>query len=122
MNEGFPLLSLTTFLPLIGAAIILTVRGEEKHVSSNSRHIALYTSIITFALSLIMMWKFQPDKPGFQFAEHRDWFPQFHISYAMGVDGISLFFIVLSAFLTPLCIWASWESVTKRVREYMVAF
>ncbi len=122
METGFPLLSLTTFLPLIGAAIILTFRGEEDHVARNARWTAMWTSIFTFLLSLKVMVLFQPDKPGFQFVEHKDWFPQFHIAYAMGVDGISLFFVVLSAFLTPLCIWASWESVTKRVREYMVAF
>jgi NADH-quinone oxidoreductase subunit M len=119
---GFPLLSLMTFLPLLGAACILTIRGEESFVAGNARYVALYTSLITFALSLFMMAKFDPHNAGFQFTEHRDWFPQFHIAFAMGVDGISLFFVVLSAFLTPLCIWASWTSVTKRVREYMIAF
>jgi NADH-quinone oxidoreductase subunit M len=119
---GFPLLSMLTFLPLLGAAAILAIRGNEEQVARNARWAALWTSIFTFLISLNMMWHFTPGDAEFQFKEHRDWFPQFHIAYAMGVDGISLFFVVLSAFLTPVCIWASWESITKRVREYMIAF
>jgi NADH-quinone oxidoreductase subunit M len=119
---GFPLLSLVTFLPLAGAAIILTIRGEEAVVARNARWTALWASLITFALSLILWVRFDTASAGFQFVEQAEWFPDFGVSYHMGVDGISMLFILLSTLLTPLCILASWESVRDRVREYMVAF
>ncbi len=119
---GFPLLSLITFLPLAGALIIMTLRGEEAAVAANARWTALWTSLITFGLSLILWFRFDKTTADFQFVERLDWLPEFGISYAMGVDGISVLFVLLSTALTPLCILASWESVEKRVREYMVAF
>ncbi len=119
---GFPLLSLITFLPLAGALIIMSFRGEEAAVASNARWTALWTSLITFGLSLILWFRFDKTSAEFQFIERLDWLPEFGISYAMGVDGISVLFVLLSTALTPLCILASWESVEKRVREYMVAF
>jgi NADH-quinone oxidoreductase subunit M len=119
---GFPLLSLVTFLPLVGALIILTVRGDEATVASNARWTALWASLITFALSLLLWIQFDPTTPDFQFVEKIEWLPEFGVGYHMGVDGISVLFILLATALTPLCILASWESVTSRVREYMVAF
>ncbi len=118
---GFPILTILTFLPLVGALAILTVRGEEKVVASNARWAALWTSLVTFALSLVLWFQFDRTSPDFQFVERADWLPDFGVSYAMGVDGISVLFVLLSTALTPLCILASWE-VGKRVREYMVAF
>jgi NADH-quinone oxidoreductase subunit M len=119
---GFPLLSLVTFLPLAGAFIILTVRGEEEVVARNARWTALWTSLIVLALSLILWARFDPSTAEFQFVERVDWLGEFGVSYHMGVDGISVLFVLLSTLLTPLCILASWESVQSRVREYMVAF
>jgi NADH-quinone oxidoreductase subunit M len=119
---GFPLLSLLTFLPLAGAAVILSVRGDEETVASNARWAALWTSLIVFALSLILWFRFDHGTADFQFVERVAWLPEFGVSYHMGVDGISVLFVMLSAALTPLCILASWESITTRVREYMVAF
>ncbi len=119
---GFPLLSLLTFLPLAGAAIILSVRGDEKVVAQNARWTALWTSLVVFALSLILWFRFDQANPGFQFVEQADWLPEFGVGYHMGVDGISVLFVLLSTALTPLCILASWEAITTRVREYMVAF
>ena len=119
---GFPLLSLVTFLPLLGALIIMTVRGDDEVVASNARWTALWTSLITFGLSLILWFRFDKSTADFQFVEEVSWLPEFGISYAMGVDGISVLFVLLSTALTPLCILASWESVQSRVREYMVAF
>jgi NADH-quinone oxidoreductase subunit M len=119
---GFPLLSLVTFLPLVGAAIILSVRGDEETVASNARWTALWTSLITFALSLVLWFRFDTGSAEFQFVERVAWFPELGVGYHMGVDGISVLFVLLSTFLTPLCILASWESVTTRVRDYMVAF
>ncbi|UFN50073.1 NADH-quinone oxidoreductase subunit M [Roseomonas sp. OT10] len=119
---GFPLLSLLTFLPLAGAAAILFVRGEEVVVASNARWAALWTSLIVLALSLILWFRFDPNSADYQFVERVDWLPEFGLSYHMGVDGISVLFVLLSTLLTPICILASWESVQKRVRDYMVAF
>lgn len=118
----FPILSLLTFLPLVGVLFIMLIRGQEDVVARNSRRVALYTSAFNFILSLYMLIKFKPDTADFQFVEKIEWFPAFGIQYHMGVDGISLFFIILSTFLTPICILASWHSVKNRVKEYMVAF
>ena len=119
---GFPLLSLVTFLPLLGAFIIMMVRGDEKVVASNARWTALWTSLITFALSLILWVRFDKASVDYQFVEQAAWLPEFGISYIMGVDGISVLFVLLATLLTPICILASWESVQSRVREYMIAF
>ncbi len=118
----FPILSLITFLPLLGVFLILCVQGNEKAVASNARSIALVTSLVTFALSVYMYMGFDKSSADFQFVERFDWLPGFNIAYKMGVDGISVFFLLLSTLLTPICILASWESIQKRVREYMMAF
>ncbi|WP_368414542.1 NADH-quinone oxidoreductase subunit M [Falsiroseomonas sp.] len=119
---GFPILSLVTFLPLAGAFIIMMVRGEEEVVARNARWTALWTSLITFALSLVLWVRFDKSSAEFQFVERVDWLPDFGVSYHMGVDGISVLFVLLSTLLTPICILASWDSVKTGVREYMVAF
>jgi NADH-quinone oxidoreductase subunit M len=117
-----PILSLITFLPLAGAAFILLVRGEPAVVARNVRWVALWTSLIVFVLSIGVWMAFDPSTAAFQFVERAAWMPGFNITYHLGVDGISLPFILLSALLTPICILASWVSVTDRVKEYMVAF
>ncbi|MBY0335021.1 MAG: NADH-quinone oxidoreductase subunit M [Acetobacteraceae bacterium] len=119
---GFPILSLLTFLPLVGAAIILFVRGEDATVASNARWTALWTSLIVFVLSLVLWVQFDKTSADYQFVEQVSWLPEFGIAYIMGVDGISVLFVLLSTALTPLCILASWEAVQNRVREYMIAF
>ncbi len=113
---SLPILSLTTFVPLLGAAAILLMPKP-----ASARWIALITTVITLALSLVMWAHFNPADPGFQLVEKRDWLGG-GISYHMGVDGISMLFVVLTAGLMPFCIVASWESVESRVAEYMVAF
>jgi NADH-quinone oxidoreductase subunit M len=119
---GFPLLSLITFLPLAGAAIIMSVRGDEAVVARNARWTALWTSLIVFLLSLILWARFDQSSAAFQFVEKLSWLPEFGVGYHMGVDGISVLFVLLSTALTPICILASWEAIDTRVREYMVAF
>ena len=119
---GFPLLSLLTWLPLAGGLFIMTVRGDDAVVASNARWAALWTSLIVFALSLLLWVRFDPANPGFQFQESLSWLPEFNVGYRMGVDGISVLFVLLSTALTPICILASWEAITVRVREYMLAF
>ncbi len=118
----WPLLSITTFLPLLGAAFILTINGEAKVVARNARNVALLTSIATFLVSLLVWANFNPGTADFQMVDQASWLPGFDISYKMGVDGISLFFVLLSTFLTPLCILSAWEAVQTRVKEYMIAF
>jgi len=123
MNQaGFPLLSMLTFLPLVGVAIIATTGGEERVVASNARWTALWTSLLTAILSLVLWAKFDMSVSGFQFTETAEWLPEWGISYRMGVDGISVLFVLLSTILTPICILASWESIQSRVREFMIAF
>jgi NADH-quinone oxidoreductase subunit M len=119
---GFPILSLLTWLPLVGAAFIMTVRGEEAVVAQNARWAALWTSLVVFAISLVLWVRFDVSESGFQFQESLAWLPEFDVGYRMGVDGISVLFVLLSTALTPICILASWEAITSRVREYMLAF
>lgn len=118
----FPILSFLTFLPLIGAALILTIRGEGEQVARNARYSALYTTLFTLALSIYMFMRFDGNSAEFQFVEKHVWFETLGISYHMGIDGISLFFVLLSTLLTPICIIASWTSIKERVKEYMIAF
>ena len=118
----WPLLSLVIFLPLLGAAFILFIRGEEEVVARNARYVALWTSLITFALSLFVWFGFERGTAEFQFVERVDWLPDFNISYHLGVDGISMPFVLLSTLLTPLCVLASWDAIKTRVKEYMIAF
>ncbi|MSP88632.1 MAG: NADH-quinone oxidoreductase subunit M [Alphaproteobacteria bacterium] len=118
----WPILSVTTFLPLVGAVFILLTRGDPAMVACNARNVALWTSLITFVVSLLIWANFESASAEFQFVERADWLPAFNISYHMGVDGISLFFVLLATLLTPLCILASWEAIETRVKEYMIAF
>ena len=119
---GFPLLSLITWLPLVGCAVLMAVRGDEETVAANARWTALWTSLIVFVISLVLWVKFDQREAGFQFVETLQWLPQYGLNYKMGVDGISVLFVLLSTALTPICILASWESITKNVREFMIAF
>lgn len=120
---SWPLLSFTTFLPLAGVALILLFcRGNTPDVVRNVRYVALWTTVITFVLSLFIWFNFDPRNPGYQLVEKAAWIPEFGISYHMGVDGISMLFVILSTFLMPLCILSSWEAVQTRVKEYMIAF
>ena len=121
-TAGFPLLSLLTWLPLVGVVFIMTVRGDEEVIARNAKYGALWTSLIVFLLSLKLWFGFDTSEAGFQFQEHLTWLPDFKVDYRLGVDGISVLFVLLSTALTPICILASWESVHMRVREYMIAF
>ncbi len=118
------ILSLTTFAPLLGVAAILMLRvfgkGDEARASNAARWIALATTLATLALSVLIVASFDRGQTGFQFTEDSPWFSGLH--YHMGVDGISVLFVLLTAFLMPICIVASWKSIETRVIEYMIAF
>jgi NADH-quinone oxidoreductase subunit M len=119
---GFPLLTLTTFLPLVGVVFILILRGAEEDVARNARWIALWTSLVDLALAIAVWANFDPARADFQLVDQAQWLPDYHISYRVGVDGLSLFFVLLSSLLTPICIVSAWDAVKVRVREYMIAF
>jgi NADH-quinone oxidoreductase subunit M len=115
------ILSIVTFLPLLGAAAIVLLPGNDPAVARNARWIALATAIANLVVSLVIWANFDGSTSAFQFVERAEWLGH-NITYHMGVDGISMLFIVLTAGLMPFCILASWESIEERVREYMIAF
>jgi NADH-quinone oxidoreductase subunit M len=117
------ILSLLLIVPLVGAAFIaFFVQGEGAHVIRNARNTALMTTAVNFVLSLLLFVQFDAGSSEYQFVEKYEWFSGIGISYYLGVDGISLYLILLTTFLMPLCILAGWESIKHRVRDYMVAF
>ena len=118
--SGWPILSFITFAPLIGALFILVIRGNDAVARRNIRWTALWTTIITFLVSLLIWIYFDPSTAGFQFSEQHGWLGGV-ATYHMAVDGISMPFVILTTFLMPITILASWH-VEKRVKEYMIAF
>ena len=114
------MLSLIVFVPLIGAVLVLLAggRGDRPEREPMVRFVALGVSLVTFALTLMLWWRFDPSSAEYQFVEQRAWIPTFGIQYYIGVDGISLFLIVLTGFLTPLALLSSWESVHKSVKLF----
>ena len=118
---GFGILSGLLILPLIGAAFILTLRGDEAAVRNNARWAALATTIVTFLLSLVAWARFDTGSPDFQLVESHAWLME-TTRFTLGVDGFSLPFVLLTTFLMPFCILASWETIKTRIKEYMVAF
>jgi len=120
-----PILSIMIFLPLICAFLIALIRGgdgDQKLVEKNVKHLALFCSVFVFAFGVFIYNSFVSSYDGYQFEEKSEWLSTVGINYHLGIDGISVFFVLLSAFLTPICILASWTSVHKRVKEYMIAF
>jgi len=119
--SSVPLLSLVTFLPLVGVLLIVAARGEDAAATGNVRWIALWVTVVTFVASLFLVARFDPASPEFQFVEANRWLGG-TIAYRMGVDGISLPFVILTTGLMPICIIASWQPIQTRVKEYMIAF
>jgi NADH-quinone oxidoreductase subunit M len=117
---SWPVLSLTTFLPIVGVLFIALLKQDEAG-ARNARWIALWTTLITLAVSLNLVWRFDAGSPEFQFVEKHAWLGGYG-TYHMGVDGISLPLVILTTAIMPLCIAASWRAITVRVREYMIAF
>jgi NADH-quinone oxidoreductase subunit M len=116
---GFPILTSLILLPIAGAIALLFVRDEEQRAPL-VRNIALVVSVLVFAETLLLWNRFNPASGDFQFVERHPWIPQFGIDYFIGVDGISLFLLVLTGFLTPLALLSSWESVHRRTRAFCV--
>lgn len=108
---GFGILSCIVFLPLVGAGFILALRGTDEATLENARRAALGTTLIVFLLSVYAYTKFDPSSSAFQLVEEKGWFGQ-GLIYKMGVDGISFPFLLLTTFLMPICILASWKSIS----------
>ena len=115
------LLSIITFLPLVGALLILAVKLTSKGSTDGAaRWIALGTTLVTLALSVFLVAVFDRSNAGYQFVEHYKWFAG--AQYHLGVDGVSILFVLLTAFLMPICIAASWSVIKNRVVEYFICF
>jgi NADH-quinone oxidoreductase subunit M len=114
------MLSLIVFLPLAGALLVLLAggRGDNHDREPLVRTLTLATSLLTFAATLVLWWRFDPSIAAYQFEERHAWIPVFGIQYYIGVDGISLLLIVLTGFLTPLALLSSWDSVHKNVKAF----
>ncbi len=120
---SLPLLSMTIFLPLLGAFAIFFNWGQSGLVQAkNARWVALWTSLVTLGLTVILWYNFNADSSSFQFEDKFQWIPIMNVGYHVGIDGISLPFVLLSALLIPICILSSWSSIQERVSEYMIAF
>ncbi len=121
--EHLNILSILVFLPLIGALFIaFFIKGSDQMMDLNAKRTALWVSICTFVLSLVLLMSFDSTIADPQFVEKHEWVTGYGISYHLGVDGISIFFVLLTTLLIPICIISSWDSVNKRVKEYMIAF
>jgi NADH-quinone oxidoreductase subunit M len=116
----FPILTSLVALPVVGAILLLFVRGGEEHSAPFARGIALIVSVLVFAETLLLWSRFNPALADFQFVERHAWLPAFGIDYYVGVDGISLLLLVLTGFLTPLSLLASWESVHKKTKAFCI--
>ncbi len=119
--KDWPILTTLLLLPVVGALFLAILRGSDEAAKQNARWIALWTSLVTFALSLVLLVNYDPSNSGFQFIEHHPWLSD-KISYYVGVDGLSLPFVILTTFLLPVSILASWTSIEDRVKEYMISF
>jgi NADH-quinone oxidoreductase subunit M len=117
----WPILSAVTFLPLVGVALLLLTREDSAYGRRNILNVSLLTTVFTFVLSLFIWIGFDNANPGFQMVEKAEWLGT-GISYHLGVDGISMLFVILSTFLMPFCVLASWHTIEKRLKEYMIAF
>jgi NADH-quinone oxidoreductase subunit M len=117
---SWPILSIVTFLPLVGSLLILTLPQTEAG-ERNMRWTALWTSLITFVVSLFILVYFDPANPGFQLVERAEWIPGSGIIYQKGVDGISIWFVLVSTLLTPICVVSAWHAIHTRIKEFMVA-
>lgn len=121
MTSDWPILTTITFAPLIGAMFLILIPVDSETAKRNVRNVTLFVTSFTFLLSLYIWLKFDNSSSDFQFVERVGWIPGF-MEYHMGVDGISMLFVILTTFLMPLCILASWKSINTRVKEYMIAF
>ena len=120
MNE-LPILSILILLPIVGIFFMTLIRNNNDQSSNNLKHTALWISFLNFLISLYLLFSFNQQDADFQFEERYFWI-EYGISYHLGVDGISILFIVLTTMLVPICILASYDSIKFSVKEYLIAF
>jgi NADH-quinone oxidoreductase subunit M len=120
MNQlSFPILSTLIFVPLVGAVLLLFVnRRHEAFIKS----FTLIFTLVEFAISLPLFLRFDENATGMQFVEKAAWFPEWGMNYFLGIDGISLLLVLLTTFLTILCVLISWKAIESRVKEYFITF
>ena len=116
-----PILSIILLIPIIGIFILLFIKNDNENSISNIKQTALWISFLNFIVSLSLLFSFDQSNPNFQFLESHFWLNNI-ISYDLGVDGISLLFIILTTFLVPICILASFNSITFSIKEYLISF
>ena len=129
MIENWPILSILILIPIFGAFLVLLIPyriDQEGTVLKNSitniKLVSLWTSIMTFIMTLILSLKFNYNENQYQFLEFSEWVPSLGIVYRVGLDGLSLPFVVLTAFLVPVCILCSWNTIQHKIKEFMISF
>ena len=118
-TNALPIISLVTFLPLVGGLLLMAIPRENEGLLKG---LALAWSLVVFSLSLAIYTGFDPASAGYQFSENRAWVESLGIRYVVGIDGISLFLVLLTTFLTPLILLGSWHAIDKRVKEFLICF
>ena len=117
---NFPILSAIIFIPLIGALFILVIKGEQKIVEKNSKYVAIFSSLTNFFLSIFLWYSFDTSTSEFQFVEEKNWMEGF-INFQLGIDGISILFILLTTFIAPICIFSGIHSIKFKIKEFLIA-
>ena len=117
---NFPILSAIIFIPLIGALFILVTKGEQKTVEKNSKYVAIFSSLTNFFLSIFLWYSFDTTTSDFQFVEEKNWMEGF-INFQLGIDGISILFILLTTFIAPICIFSGIHSIKFKIKEFLIA-
>ena len=117
---NFPILSAIIFIPLIGALFIFITRGNTKTVEKNSKYVAIFTSLVNFLITIFLWFSFDNSTANFQFVEEKNWMSGY-ISFQLGIDGISILFILLTTFIVPICIFSGIQSIKFKIKEFLIA-
>jgi len=117
---NFPILSAIIFIPLIGAIFVLLTRGNLKNTEKNSKYVAIFSTLVNFFLSIYLWYSFDTTTSDFQFIEEREWINGF-INLQLGIDGISILFILLTTFIAPICVFSGISSIKFKIKEFLIA-
>ena len=117
---NFPILSAIIFIPLTGAFFVFITKGSQKNVEKNSKYVAIFSSLTNFLLSIFLWYSFDTTTADFQFVEKKKWMEGF-INFQLGVDGISILFILLTTFIAPVCIFSAIHSIKFKIKEFLIA-
>ena len=117
---NFPILSAIIFIPLIGAIFVFLSRGNLKNTEKNAKYVAIFSTLVNFLLAIFLWYSFDLTTPNFQFIEKRDWLNGF-INFQLGIDGISILFILLTTFIAPICVFSGISSIKFKIKEFLIA-